>query len=59
MDTPPSSKQMKRFFALLFAILALLALPACVEDDGEGTTSYDGTLPGEIVVSVPSGFEDF
>lgn len=57
--TPHSSKPMKRFFALLLALLTLLALPACVEDDGEGSTSYDTTIPGEIVVPVPPGFEDF
>ena len=55
----PSSKPMKRIVALMLALLALLALPACVEDDGEPTTTYDTTIPGEIIVPGPPGFEDF
>lgn len=53
---------MKKVFALLFALLALLLVPACGDDDVEEPS--DPTMPGEIIVTVPSpsgpsGFEDF
>ena len=70
----PSSKCMKRslvfLLCVLLAVTMLLALSACDDDGSDATTtsattteggSYasDSTLPGEIIVTVPPGYEPF